>query len=508
MTGALVSCLKYDDAAIRHDLSQLEERMAKLEGIVNTYNDNIKAVQDLVDGAKGYVFVKKVTEVTDGYIITFSDGSNVTIKNGENGTDGVSPVIGVRQDTDGLWYWTVDGNFLLDPDQNKMRVSGNDAIAPMLKIENEYWYMSVDGGKTWEKMIKATGEDGAPGVNGGLFESVVVEDSFVYFKLKDGTEFKLGRGAGGVHAISVIPDYGDGTVDGKAGEFKIRFEVVPASAAASLGVLPDKCFSVTAFHAQTKAYIGGPINLPIIDRYVFDGILYLTVNGRALGQEFTNHNVGASASLTIDDGCNAITSGYFPLYEDGGRKNGHAYVDLGLSVLWATSNMGATLPQSSGDFYAWGETAPKGSFAWENYRWGDPPTKYKDDGVERLAESDDAAFANWGRPWRMPTKAEMDELCSTDNCTWSWTPRNGVNGYLVVSKKPGFEGNSIFLPAAGTSWNAAGVQEAGSMGYYWSSTANLSEPHDAFIIHIAQNFPRVVSNNRGAGCSIRPVCDK
>lgn len=508
MTGALVSCLKYDDAAIRHDLSQLEERMAKLEGIVNTYNDNIKAVQDLVDGAKGYVFVKKVTEVTDGYIITFSDGSNVTIKNGENGTDGVSPVIGVRQDTDGLWYWTVDGNFLLDPDQNKMHVSGNDAIAPMLKIENEYWYMSVDGGKTWEKMIKATGEDGAPGVNGGLFESVVVEDSFVYFKLKDGTEFKLGRGAGGVQAISVIPDYGDGTVDGKAGEFKIRFEVVPASAAASLGVLPDKCFSVTAFHAQTKAYIGGPINLPIIDRYVFDGILYLTVNGRALGQEFTNHNVGASASLTIDDGCNAITSGYFPLYEDGGRKNGHAYVDLGLSVLWATSNMGATLPQSSGDFYAWGETAPKGSFAWENYRWGDPPTKYKDDGVERLAESDDAAFANLGRPWRMPTKAEMDELCSTDNCTWSWTPRNGVNGYLVVSKKPGFEGNSIFLPAAGTSWNAAGVQEAGSMGYYWSSTANLSEPHDAFIIHIAQNFPRVVSNNRGAGCSIRPVCDK
>ena len=514
LTGALVSCLKYDDAAIRHDLSELDKRLTDLENIVNTYNDNIQSVQALIDGAKGYVFVKKVTEVTDGYIITFSDGSNVTIKNGENGTDGTSPVIGVRQDTDGQWYWTVDGNFLLDPDQNKMRVTGNDgadgkdAVAPRLKIENEYWYMSVDGGKTWEKMVKATGEDGAPGVNGGLFESVVVEDSFVYFKLKDGTEFKLGRGAGGVQAISVIPDYGDGTVDGKAGEFKMRFEIVPASSAASLGVLPDKCFSVTAFHAQTKAYIGGPINLPIIDKYVFDGILYLTVNGSALGQAFTNHNVGASASLTIDDGVNAITSGYFPLYEDGGRKNGHAYVDLGLSVLWATSNMGATLPQASGDFYAWGETTPKGSFVWENYKWGDPPTKYKDDGVERLAESDDAAFSSWGRPWRLPTKAEMDELLSTDNCTWSWTPRNGVNGYLVVSKKAGYEGNSIFLPAAGTSWNAAGVQEAGSMGYYWSAIANLSEPHDAFIIHIAQNFPRVVSNNRGAGCSIRPVCDK
>ena len=514
LCGAVTSCLKYDDAAIRHEISELDKRIKELENIVNTYNDNIQSVQALVDGAKGYVFVKKVTEIGDGYIITFSDGSDVTIKNGADGADGATPAIGVRQDSDGVWYWTLNGEWLLGPDQNKMRVTGEngadgkDSIAPMLKIENEYWYMSVDGGKTWEKMIKATGEDGAPGANGGLFEKVEVNDSFVYFKLKDGNEFTLGRGAGGVQAISVIPDYGDGTVEGKAGEFKMRFEVVPASAAASLGMLPDKCFSVTAFHAQTKAYIGGPINIPIVDRYVFDGILYLTVNGRALGQEFTNHNVGASASLTIDDGCNAITSGYFPLYEDGGRKNGHAYVDLGLSVLWATSNMGATLPQSNGDFYAWGETAPKGSFAWENYRWSDPPTKYKDDGIDRLAESDDAAFISWGRPWRMPTKAEMDELLSTDNCTWSWTPSNGVNGYLVVSKKPGYEGNSIFLPAAGTSWNSAGVLEVGSMGYYWSATANLSEPHDAFIIHIAQNFPRVVSNNRGAGCSIRPVCDK
>ena len=188
----------------------------------------------------------------------------------------------------------------------------------------------------------------------------------------------------------------------------------------------------------------------------------------------------------------------------------HEYVDLGLpsKTAWATCNVGAKNAEDYGNFYAWGETTPKGSFVWENYKWGDPPTKYKDDGVERLAESDDAAFSSWGRPWRLPTKAEMDELLSTDNCTWSWTPRNGVNGYLVVSKKAGYEGNSIFLPAAGTSWNAAGVQEAGSMGYYWSATANLSEPHDAFIIHIAQNFPRVVSNNRGAGCSIRPVCDK
>ena len=508
------SCLKYDDAAILNDLDKLNKRVTKLEELVNGFNDNISAVQSLIDASQGMMFIKKVKETETGYIIVFSDDKEAVIN---NGTNGVSPKIGVRQDTDGVWYWTLDDEWLLDSDSNKLRVTGkdgkdgddgDDAIAPRLKIEDEYWYLSTDGGVTWTKMIKATGEDGAPGVNGGLFEKVVVDDSFVYFKLKDGNEFTFGRGVGGVQAISVIPDYSDGTVDGKAGEFKMRFEVLPASAAASLGVLQDKCFNVTAFHAQTKAYIGGPVNLPVIDRYVFDGILYLTVNGSALGQSFTNHTVGASASLTIDDGVNVITSGYFPLYEDGGRKNGHAYVDLGLSVLWATSNMGATLPQLSGDFYAWGETAPKGSFVWENYKWGNPPTKYKDDGLDLLAESDDAAFTSWGRPWRMPTKAEMDELLSTENCTWSWTPRNGVNGYLVVSKKSGYEGNSIFLPAAGTNWNSGVVQEAGTMGYYWSANANLGEPHDAFIIHIAQNFPRVVSNNRGAGCSIRPVCPR
>ena len=85
LCGAVSSCLKYDDAAIRHEISELDKRIKELENIVSTYNDNIQSVQALVDGAKGYVFVKKVTETGDGYIITFSDGSDVTIKNGADG---------------------------------------------------------------------------------------------------------------------------------------------------------------------------------------------------------------------------------------------------------------------------------------------------------------------------------------------------------------------------------------------------------------------------------------
>ena len=176
------------------------------------------------------------------------------------------------------------------------------------------------------------------------------------------------------------------------------------------------------------------------------------------------------------------------------NANGHEYVDLGLpsGTLWATMNVGADSPEDYGDYFAWGETEPKDYYDWwDTYKWmtdgmsswegvnkytyPDGQTSavwYDEDGnfigdnKTVLELADDAANANWGGDWRMPTKAEQDELRNTSYTTWTWTTQNGVNGYKVTSK---INGNSIFLPAAGCR-GLFGLDDAGSYGSYWSSS--------------------------------------
>ena len=195
--------------------------------------------------------------------------------------------------------------------------------------------------------------------------------------------------------------------------------------------------------------------------------------------------------------------------------NGHEYVDLGLSVKWATCNVGATKPEEYGDYFAWGETQPKDYYDWSTYKWCNgsynPPTKYNTsyssygtvDNKTQLELSDDAARANWGGSWRMPTDAELSEL--RDNCTWTWTTQNGVYGYKVTSKKSGYTNKSIFLPAAGYRSDSS-LSKAGSTGYYWSSSLYTDYPYDAWgVIFYSGRVFRDYSN-RVYGFSVRPVC--
>ena len=125
------------------------------------------------------------------------------------------------------------------------------------------------------------------------------------------------------------------------------------------------------------------------------------------------------------------------------NHNGHEYVDLGLpsGLKWATCNVGAIKPEEYGDYFAWGEIKPKQRYDDDNYTYKSNP--------ETLPLSADAANVNWGGKWRMPTKAEQDEL--RNYCTWEWTTLNGEKGYKVISKK---NGNSIFLPAAGCRYSS------------------------------------------------------
>ena len=189
-------------------------------------------------------------------------------------------------------------------------------------------------------------------------------------------------------------------------------------------------------------------------------------------------------------------------------------VDLGLSVKWANMNVGASSPEEYGDYFAWGETTTKETYNWSTYKWCNgsytTQTKYcydsrwgTVDNKTTLELSDDAARANWGGSWRMPTKAEQDELRS--NCTWTWTTQNGVNGYKVTSKKSGYTNKSIFLPAAGCRYDSS-LDYAGSSGYYWSSSLSRCGSHFADILVFYSGDVYGNDQPRDYGKSVRPVC--
>ena len=196
------------------------------------------------------------------------------------------------------------------------------------------------------------------------------------------------------------------------------------------------------------------------------------------------------------------------IYAPTGMENGKGYVDLGLSVKWATCNVGANSLEEYGYYFAWGETTQKTTFNWSTYKYCNGTyrsmTKYCTDSYygtvdnkTTLELSDDVAHVNWGGSWRMPTKAEQDELRNTNNCTWTWTKQNGVNGYKVTSKK---NGNSIFLPAAG-------YRDGSNLGYYWSSSLNTYDGGSAYYLGFVSSDVDWGLNRRYYGHSVRAVCE-
>jgi len=185
--------------------------------------------------------------------------------------------------------------------------------------------------------------------------------------------------------------------------------------------------------------------------------------------------------------------------------NGHEAVDLGLSVKWATCNVGATTPEAYGDYFAWGETEPKGDYSWSTYfdsvNGSDSNfKKYATNKKTVLDPEDDAASVIWGGSWRLPTKAEQDEL--REKCTWKWKTMNGKNGYEVKSKT---NGNSIFLPAAGYRRDTS-LSGAGSYGYYWSSSLYTYYSDYAFDLLFDSSYVDWSYYYRYYGQSARPVC--
>ena len=212
----------------------------------------------------------------------------------------------------------------------------------------------------------------------------------------------------------------------------------------------------------------------------------------------------------------------------------HEYVDLGLpsGTLWATCNVGADSPEQYGDYFSWGEVAPKENYEWPYYKWAHwvydtisdhhyrvvEETWYKyfvedwtENGIVKgdckmeLDPEDDAAYVNWGSKWRMPTLEQFQEL--VENCDWQWTNRKGVNGQLVT----GPNGKSIFFPAAGGRGDH--LYNDGVHAYYWSRSLcspnklNLEEAsqEDAYILSFNSWRNHVWYSFRFEGQSVRAV---
>ena len=310
-------------------------------------------------------------------------------------------------------------------------------------------------------------------------------------------------------AIANLPDYGD-----KLSAIEAAVKGMPdygeklSAIVASLNAIKDQAEALGTGQTSIASKIAG----------VTDAINDLVA-------EVNSGNTSAAAALAqiiqkLEDLKDSIGGG-------GTTPSTMEYVDLGLpsGLKWAKCNLGASKPSGGGDNYAWGETAPKNKnkFYWKTYKWmqaGQSDEKYitkytiadgQTEGIwydssgnfigdnkTTLVAADDAATANLGSPWRMPTADEIQELL--DNCTWFLTTRDGVDGYQV----DGPNGNAIFLPCDYSYID--GATAIGKVGFYWSSSLFDTKSNTAFILCFYEpNYIEKVAFSRRGGCKVRPV---
>ena len=493
------------------NVTQNEARIDALEKWCAQANTNITSLQTIVNVLESNGMVTSITPVMEGgveigYTITFSNHDPITIyhgkdgkdgQNGANGQNGTSPIVGVAQSA-GVYYWTLDGEWLLDADGNKLPVSGKDGangengqngsngqngVTPQLKIENDYWWISYDNGNTWTQLGKAKGEDGENGQNGAkgdkgdtgdkgdkgdkgdtgdsMFQSVTQDADNVYFTLADGTVITIAKGGGGaddggyIFTITYMPNGGEG-------------EVVVDT------VFYGNSYTIRSYGIYTK------------DDYYLNG--------------WNTEPNGSGVNFAVGRVINGVTRN-ITFYAKWVQEGVPYAVDLGLSVKWATCNVGATKPEEYGNRYAWGETKPRTTYNVTNYKWGNGSfaspsyTKYCTDRSYGTVDNktvlelvDDAARANWGGAWRMPTNAEWTELFN--NCTWTWIDDyngTGVKGLIVTSK---INENSIFFPECD----------------YWSSSL-CSPPVSAWSAYFNSNGVHKSNHRRCYILSVRAVCE-
>ena len=344
MLATLIGCGQYDDSELKSDINDLKSRMAALEQQCKNMNENLTSLQTIVDAIRKQDGVVSVTDLPDGqgYSVKFVSGKVIYLYNGKNGTDGVTPKISVRKDSDGIYYWTVDGDWLI-VDGKKVRAvgldgkdgqsgnDGKDAVTPQLKIENGFWYISYDNGNSWNKLGKATGENGKDGQDGdGFFKSVTVEDGYAVFVMNDSEQTTLRipiAGVSTVSSIKYVPESLDGVVKVRYSKIDgmnvpvdivIKFEVMPQGAVDYIVKNWKEVLTAKAIYASsTKASIGDFVTMNIKDVVGGeDNIIVVTINAKSLDDLFFSTDIPVAANLRLAvkmNGSESISSDYLPL---------------------------------------------------------------------------------------------------------------------------------------------------------------------------------------------------
>ena len=283
---------------------------------------------------------------------------------------------------------------------------------------------------------------------------------------------------------------------------------------------------------QTTATGGGNVTSAGGGTVTARGVCWSTSHNPTTSSSHTTNGMGTGSFTSSLTGLTANTTYYVRAYATNnagtaygsevsfttsGGGGDHTYVDLGLpsGLLWATCNVGADTPEDYGDYFAWGETQPKSTYNWSTYQYcmgsENTMTKYCSnsncgyngftDNLTTLLPEDDAATANWGSGWRMPTREEWQELYQ--NTTNIWTTQSGVHGRLFTATN----GNSLFLPAAGVR-EGTSLNFSGSYGLYWSRSLWTDVPNNAWDLYLyfgSGGCDVEGSDPRYRGQSVRPV---
>lgn len=282
---AAVGC-NYDDLWIKEEFAALEERIKGLEALCDGLNSDIKALEDIIKAVKSNDFITEVVPISKdgkdiGYRIVLESGKEICIYNGEDGRDGYDgqdgqdgkdgqngndgkdgyvPQIGVRQDTDGEWYWTIDGEWMLDESGNRITTTGRTDLTPMLKIEDLFWHISYDGGQSWTRLDKAVGEDGK-----SYFKDVREDEENVYITLMDGSTIAIAKAS----AFSIELEISENIPCAPLSTVKIPYTLSGAGKDAEIITLSEGLWNAkVAATSSDKGYIEVQVPAEITDEKV------------------------------------------------------------------------------------------------------------------------------------------------------------------------------------------------------------------------------------------------
>jgi len=598
--GACCLALLLISCNYKEEMTELNDEVHRLQALVTEINESTENLLRLIEASREENdWVTSVETVYDGGVETgtmihFLHRESIFISNGKtgpkgdtgrdgaDGKDASAPVISIRKDNDGIWYWTMNGTWLLNDVGERVVARGTDGTPPTIKAESGKWWVSYDEGRHWSAVGNIEGESWSTGTN--YAQVTNVGDSSCEITLRNGQKLYLPMWV----EFDVTFPYGT-TYYLEAGKsISVTAMVAPSCETDITSVcdeglsaeIKDKAESAQFVRIRIQAsnvFKGGNISLvfgkggklvckqltmkPLdySDKSVEQVILSSSRLELALGctaylsasvkpENPNYHNIiwnsdnPAVATVSNYGTVTAISAGTCNITataHNGKRAScevlvgSQRAVDLGLSVNWSECNIGASSPFEEGDFFAWGETKSKTGekstgYSWANYSLcngaPDKLLRYNTkssfgivDNVKVLRASDDAASAQWGGDWRMPTAEEWAELY--DNCTWEWltdgkaskhvpsfTAQN--NGYLVIKGGTGAErldtGSYIFLPAGG--FYSGSYVEDGSVCHYWSSSLFEDNPDRSLeFVAGASNIRPQYGSSRCFGLSIRPV---